>query len=85
MNPIDATGNILNVKDFVAVNVGGGTVLTGLVDKIKEASVVMSKNNDMLPGTITIQIPITIVYNPQMPRIPNVYKLIKPPNLDNPA
>jgi hypothetical protein len=78
VNPIDANGNILYEKDFVAVHVGNN-VLTGVVERIKESSLVMAKGNEMLPGFITIQIPVNFMYNHQMPKLAQIYKLVKPP------
>jgi hypothetical protein len=84
MNPLDNMGNILNVKDLVAVRVGDRT-LTGIVDKIKEASTIMAEGNRMVPGLITIQVPISFIYNPAMPRVEDLYKMVKPAGFDKPA
>lgn len=81
MNPMDANGSVLYEKDFVAVHVGN-TVLTGMVDRIKESSVVMAKDNAMLPGIITIQIPVNLIFNNTNPKLPSVYKLVRPPGMD---
>ena len=84
MNPLDNMGNILNVKDLVAVKIGD-QVVTGLVDKIKEASTIMAEGNKMMPGLVTIQIPISFMFSPAMPRITEIFKMVKPPGYEKPA
>jgi len=84
MNPLDNMGNILNVKDLVAVKIGD-QVCTGIVDKIKEASTIMAEGNRLVPGLITIQVPVSFMYNPAAPRIAEIFKMVKPPGYDKPA
>jgi hypothetical protein len=84
MNPLDNMGNLLNVKDLVAVKVGDQT-LTGVVDKIKEASTIMAEQNRLVPGLITVQVPISFMYNPAAPRVVEIFKMVKPPGFDSPA
>jgi hypothetical protein len=82
MNPIDGVGNILNEKDVVAMHIDA--TVTGVVAKIKEASVVMAKANEELPGFITINVVITVPYSVQMARLTNIHKIVKPPGWDKP-
>jgi hypothetical protein len=86
MNPLDNLGNQLNEKDLVAVHIGD-KVLTGTIVKIKEASTLLaaSDKGQMLPGLITIQIPVNFMFHPQQPRVQEVYKMQKPPGFDKPV
>jgi hypothetical protein len=82
MNPIDGAGNILNEKDAVVVHLNA--VVKGVVVKIKEAPTLMAKENQTQAGFITINVPITIPFNPMQPNLRDVFRIVKPPNWDKP-
>lgn len=80
MKPIDACGNMLNDKDYVAVKIGS-EVFQALISEIKESSILLD-DKKRLPGAIQIMIPWTIIYSSDAPRIPTLFKLVKPVGFD---
>ncbi len=82
MKPTDSSGNMLELKDYVAIHVSEA-VLKGVVTQLKEAATIMSKDNEISPGAVTITIPITLPFAPgQFSKLKDVYKLVKPPGFD---
>ena len=78
MNPIDKMGNVLKEKDAVCLHINA--MVTGIVEKIKEASVIMGKEHQPMPGYITFNVPITVPFHPNMPRLQDCIKIVIPPS-----
>lgn len=86
MNPLDAIGNQLNKGDFVVIQ-QGENMMVAIVRDIKEASSILTGPNttQSRPGIITFALrDFVIPFDQQNFRLINIFKAVKPPQLDKP-
>jgi hypothetical protein len=84
--PTDQIGNPLLVDDLVLVQSGDQSFI-GVVKEIKEPSILAPGKDAMhMPGLLLVALmPMTIPFDARNPRVPNVTKIVKPPNFSKKA